>query len=90
VDHDDRQVHRSPLGRRLARAALRTAVVYGLLVWVYLAVNSLTHPETLVMPLTHLLPWPLEGDTALASFVLSACAFAALRTGVAAVEEEDL
>jgi hypothetical protein len=57
-------------------------VVYGLLVWAYLAVNSLTHPETMALPLTHFLPWPLEGETAVACFVLSAAAFFILRTGV--------
>lgn len=59
---------------------LRTTFVYGLLMWIYLAANSLAHPETLRMPLTHFLPWPIEGDAALGCFVLSAAAFLTLRT----------
>jgi hypothetical protein len=65
--------------RSVLRATLRTVFLYGLLVWIYLAVNSLTHPETLPKPLTHLLPWPTEAETAALSFVLSAAAFLALR-----------
>lgn len=65
--------------RLVLRATLRTVFVYGLLVWIYLAVNSLTHPETLPRPLTHFLPWPSEADTAVTCFVLSAAAFLALR-----------
>ena len=70
---------RPALWPRVGRACLRTVFGYGFLVWVYLAVNSLTHPETLARPLTHFLPFPLEGDTALACFVLSAVAFFLLR-----------
>jgi hypothetical protein len=70
---------RPPLWPRVVRAGLRTAFGYGLLVWAYIAVNALTHPETLARPLTHFLPWPLEGDTALACFLLSAVAFLLLR-----------
>lgn len=65
--------------RSVLRATLRTVFLYGLLVWIYLAVNSLTHPETLPQPLTHLLPWPSEAETAAACFMLSAAAFLVLR-----------
>jgi hypothetical protein len=70
---------RPPLRPRLIRACLRTVFGYGLLVWVYIALNSLTHPATLALPLTHFLPWPREGDTGLACFLLSAVAFLLLR-----------
>lgn len=75
----DDNVAPAPASERAVRALLRTAFVYGLLVWVYISANSLVHHETLAMPLTHFFPWPLEGDTGLAAFVLSAAAFAALR-----------
>lgn len=67
------------LASRLGRALLRTVAVYGLIVWAYLAVNSLTHPETMSMPLTHLLSWPTEGLTATLAFAASALAFLLLR-----------
>ncbi|GEL16907.1 hypothetical protein [Pseudonocardia asaccharolytica] len=65
---------------RLLRAVLRTVLVYGLLVWGYLAANSRTHPETLQQPLTHFLSWPIEEDAAIGCFIASAAAFFVLRT----------
>jgi hypothetical protein len=67
------------LRHRLLPAMLRTVFSYGLLMWVYVAVNSLTHPETMSQPLTHFLAWPLEGDTGSVCFALSAVAFLVLR-----------
>jgi hypothetical protein len=71
-------------GRRTPRpgavdAALRTLTGYALLVWGYLCVNSLTHPETLERRLTHFLPVPTEGTTADVAFTLSGAALFALR-----------
>jgi hypothetical protein len=67
------------LGHRLLPAVLRTVFGYGLLIWVYVAANSLTHPVTMSRQLTHFLPWPLEGDTGSVCFALSAVAFLMLR-----------
>jgi hypothetical protein len=64
---------------RLLPALLRTVRGYGLLVWAYLALNAVTHPETLRMQLTHFAPWPAEGDTAVLCFAASAVAFFVLR-----------
>lgn len=58
----------------LTGAALNTVAGYGLLVWAYLCVNSMTHPWSLSMRLTHFAPWPTEGGTAVASFAFSAVA----------------
>ncbi|MCU1631295.1 MAG: hypothetical protein JWP64_6244 [Pseudonocardia sp.] len=69
----------APLRLRLMYAVLRAVFGYGLLVWVYLAVNSLSHPETVGQQVTHFLPWPTEGQTALGCFVLSAASFFLLR-----------
>ncbi|MDT3395200.1 hypothetical protein RKE29_00785 [Streptomyces sp. B1866] len=74
-----------PLWARLQRrpgpvdAALRTAVGYALLVWGYLVVNSLTHPRTTALPLTHFASFPSEGTAAAWSFAGSAAALLALR-----------
>lgn len=58
--------------RGLVRAVLGVVVVYGLLAWAYLCVNSLTHPWTTPLQLTHFVSWPSEGTTAVASFAASA------------------
>jgi hypothetical protein len=57
-----------------ARAFLVVAL-YAILGWTYVAANSLTHPETLHLHLTHFAPWPREGTFGLACFVLSAMCF---------------
>lgn len=65
--------------RGLARAVLNTVAGYGLLVWAYLCVNSMTHPWTVSMQLTHFVPWPSEGSTAVACFAASAVALFLVR-----------
>lgn len=73
-------------GTAAVDALLRTAAGYALLVWVYLCVNSLTHPYTLGMRLTHFSAEPTEGSTAVACFLLALAAFLALRLRGAAAE----
>ncbi|MGW5607095.1 hypothetical protein ACWEWI_13535 [Streptomyces sp. NPDC003753] len=58
--------------RGVVGALLRTGTVYGLLMWAYLCVNSLTHPETLARPLTHFADVPREGQTASWAFAVTA------------------
>jgi len=60
-------------------AALRTVVVYGLLTWAYVTVNSLAHPETIGRRLTHFASVPTEGATAVVCFAGSAAALFVLR-----------
>jgi len=62
-----------------AGAALRTLVVFPLLAWAYLCVNSLTHPCTIGLRLTHFASVPTEGKTAVCCYVVSAVALLALR-----------
>lgn len=76
-------------GRGWSRAVLHTAFGYGLAAWAYLCVNSLTHPRTIGMRLTHLSPWPSEGTTAVTGFVVSATALFLLRAA-APVEQPEL
>ena len=71
-------------GRRQGRfvaavGALRAIRLYGAAAWIYLAGNSVSHPDTMRQPLTHLLAWPHENTAAVACFVASAVAFLALR-----------
>jgi hypothetical protein len=65
--------------RLLLRSLLRTTFLYGTLTWIYIAANSVTHPYTLAMPLTHFASWPLEGHVGLASFGMSVLSFLAVR-----------
>lgn len=74
-----RVLARRPRGTSATDAALRTATGYALLVWVYLCVNSLTHPDTIGIRLTHFAAEPTEGETAVACYAASAAAFGALR-----------
>ncbi|MFF7634660.1 hypothetical protein ACFZB9_16100 [Kitasatospora sp. NPDC008050] len=60
-------------------AVLRTLVGYPLLLWAYLCVNSLTHPQTIDRQLTHFAAVPTEGTAAVGCFALSAVALLALR-----------
>ena len=71
---------RRPLTPGTAAAVLRTVTGYALLVWAYLCVNSLTHPDTIGRRLTHFSPTPAEGTTAVVCFAASAAALLALRT----------
>jgi hypothetical protein len=69
-------------GRRATgavEAVLRTVAGYAFLVWFYLCVNSLTHPYTLRMRLTHFAAVPTEGTAAVSCFLLSLAAFLVLR-----------
>ncbi|WP_327066253.1 hypothetical protein [Kitasatospora sp. NBC_01302] len=60
-------------------AVLRTLVGYPLLLWAYLCVNSLTHPQTIDRQLTHFATVPTEGTAAVGCFAASAVALLALR-----------
>ena len=66
--------------RGLIRAVLNTVAWYGVMVWAYLCVNSMTHPRTMSMQLTHFVSWPSEGSTAVASFAASAAALYLVRS----------
>jgi hypothetical protein len=68
--------------RTVARASLRTIFVYSTMTAIYLMANSITHPKTMTMPLTHVVDWPTEGTVfAFASFC-SVLSFFFLRVSV--------
>jgi hypothetical protein len=76
-------------GRPVLKPLLRTIFLYGTLIWIYIALNSVTHPYTLAMPLTHFASWPHEGDVGSACFAMSMVSFLTLRTLPADDQETD-
>jgi hypothetical protein len=46
--------------RKIVQATSFTLFNFGLLGWLYIVANSLVHPETLTIQLTHFAPWPRE------------------------------
>jgi hypothetical protein len=46
---------------------------------VYISVNAVTHPDTLVLRATHFATWPTEGTLRVAALFLSVCSVALLR-----------
>lgn len=59
-------------------AILRAVRLYGFVAWAYIAANSINHPATLQLHLTHFANWPHENTFGVACFVLSAVAFLAV------------
>ena len=74
-----RVLPRRPAGSGVLPAVLRTALGYCLLVWAYLCANSLTHPYTIGLRLTHFSAFPAEGTTAVACYLVAAGSFLAVR-----------
>jgi hypothetical protein len=56
---------------RLIRSLSLTLFVFGLIGWLYVAVNSWVHPETLTWGLTHLTPWIREDTFGIICFIVS-------------------
>lgn len=57
--------------KRFLQAITFTLFIHGFAGWFYIAENAAFHPETLSMPLTHLLPWPREDTFGIISFGVS-------------------
>ena len=57
--------------KKTFRALSFTVFVFGFSGWVYIAQNAVHHPETLRLPLTHLLPFPREDTFGIVCFALS-------------------
>ncbi|MGC8626727.1 MAG: hypothetical protein ACP5VR_04075 [Acidimicrobiales bacterium] len=55
--------------RRFASLVCANGSLYCWAGWLYISCNSITHPYTLHLPLTHLLAWPDEGTFAVACLV---------------------
>src|ERR1035438_3680866 len=67
----------------LALAISETAALLATALVVYLSVNAVTHPATLMIHATHLAAWPTEGTLRVAALLLCTCSAAALRYLVA-------
>ena len=64
--------------RGLLRAVALTAFVFGLLVWVYVVVIQVTHPEWLVEPFSHVDVFPFDwrlDEVGMAAFAVAAVGF---------------
>jgi hypothetical protein len=62
----------------LMRAVALTAFVFGLLVWVYVVVIQVTHPEWIFMPFSHVDMFPFNwrlDDVGMAGFAVAAIGF---------------
>lgn len=65
--------------RALSAKVLEGLSGYALLGWAYIAANSMAHPATLHLGLTHFASWPRERTFGIACFALSGVLFFAAR-----------
>jgi hypothetical protein len=63
----------------LARAVSEMVAVLATGLFVYLSFNAITHPVSLLLHITHLLPWPAEGTVRVEALLLATCSVAAWR-----------
>jgi hypothetical protein len=63
----------------LAMAASETVAVLATGLFGYLSVNAVTHPATLQIQATHLLPWPTEGTLRVVALLLCIGSFGMFR-----------
>ena len=68
-----------PAGLVLVQAVAETAAVLCTAVVIYLSFNAVTHPETLALQLTHLLPGPSEGTVRVLALAICLVAVATSR-----------
>lgn len=74
----DRATGRSANRRRAAKAFRQLSLaiaIYGMIEWIFVAINSLVAPGTLPLPLTHLLPHLREDTSGVICFALSFLGF---------------
>jgi hypothetical protein len=65
---------------QFALAAARALAFASSTLVVYLSINSVTHPQTLLIQATHFLSWPTEGTLRVVALIATACAVAVART----------
>jgi hypothetical protein len=70
----------TPEATTVVTAIARALTVAATGLVVYLSVNAVTHPRTLTLSATHLLPWPSESTLRVAALVIAAYAAAVART----------
>jgi hypothetical protein len=60
-------------------AVSETVIVLATGLVVYLSFNVITHPESLQIHVSHLLPWPAEGTLRVVALLLCVCSFTTFR-----------
>jgi hypothetical protein len=73
------QPARGGWGIKLVREISLALAIYGMAGWIYVSICALAAPQTLALPLTHLLPGLREDTSGVLSFLLSFFAFIAYR-----------
>jgi hypothetical protein len=68
-----------PAGVLAVQAVAEIAALLGTGLVIYLSLNAVTHPETLRLQLTHLLPWPSEGTVRVIALAICLVAVATRR-----------
>lgn len=63
----------------LVLAVAETVAVLATGLFAYLSFNAITHPGSLLLHITHLLPWPAEGTVRGEALLLCACSVAVWR-----------
>jgi hypothetical protein len=66
-------------GVRIVREISLTLAVYGMAGWIYVSVCALVAPQTLALPLTHLLPSLREDTSGVLCFIVSFFGFISYR-----------
>jgi hypothetical protein len=64
--------------RRLVTAVTEVIALLSSGLVVYISINAVTHPYTLVLRATHFVTWPTEGSLRIAALFLSVCSVALL------------
>jgi hypothetical protein len=65
---------------RLVDAFSLGMAIYGLMLWVYVAICGIVVPETLSLPLTHLIPFLREDTSGFLGFAISFVGFVVYRS----------
>lgn len=66
-------------GIRIVREISLALAIYGMAGWIYVSICALVAPQTLALPLTHLLPSLREDTSGVLSFIVSFLGFISYR-----------
>lgn len=66
-------------GRKIVTEVSLALAIYGMIGWIYVGICSLVAPQTLALPLTHLLPHLREDTSGVLSFIVSFAGFVTYR-----------
>ena len=64
---------------KVVREVSLALAVYGMAGWIYVSICALTAPQTLALPLTHVLPGLREDTSGVISFIVSFLGFITYR-----------